>query len=243
MFVSFQGGLTPKHIEFINKIDPRKAATNLQAQDGIVCDFANNKIVAGLTDRTVDIFKALNLKLPPKVSVVPFSDSRVAGNCCFAPPNSSTKTGSVAFSKQFYAAPLDVIDFYNEAIHYTHGSNHILNNFVHEFVHSDHFQKLESQIDLREFLSIELAKYIKFWPEIIDKVGYYGTNNPCELYATYWTKEICDSLDENWQPRYNPFEQPKIKLSKNLRKFLSAVAKGDNNKLRNIAKPRLRDYL
>ena len=60
-------------------------------------------------------------------------------------------------------------------------------------------------------------------------------NSPFELYANYWSREICNSLDENFIPKYNPFEEPKLNLTPELRKFIDAIAVADVKAISDIA--------
>ena len=63
--------------------------------------------------------------------------------------------------------------------------------------------------------------YVK--SEIEEKISQCGTANFQELYASYYAKELTNALNQKWQLNYNPFENPKINLSTELREYVNAL--------------------
>ena len=236
--INFKAGLTPQHIDFIKNLNVEKVTSDLQKNHGIFCRFSNNTLTAGLTSKTVDIFEKLGCQTPKQVRVFDFLSSDVA-----VPENVRNAIGYVTFSDKdtskcrrvnlnklffdFAEQKLAFLDVYFKYFQAHSGTDHVLQPIIHEFIHVNHYLRVKDSMPVRDIKKMTDLKFINLWEEVTDKFGYYSTENPFELYANYWTKEICESLDENWLPKYNPFETPKIKISKKLKKFIAAVEQLD----------------
>lgn len=245
--INFKAGLTPQHIDFIKNLNVSKVASELQQRHGISCRFNKNSLVAGLTTQAVDIFDKLGAQKPKQVQVFDFKSPHInissnlrnsIGYVTFSDTD-PMKSMRVNFNKMFFDLPHEKLPFWdlyfdNFKIH--SGTDHVLQAIIHEFVHVNHYAKLKDSIRVSDIKKMTDLKFLKFWDEASQKLGYYSVHNPFELYTNYWTKEICESLDDKWHPRYNPFETPQIKLSSKLRDFIDAVDKLDIQKASTLAK-------
>jgi len=243
--INFNGGLNAQHIRFIRDLNPSEAALRLKQKFNIDADFADSKVVAGLCTKAVDVFDSLNQKLPTGFRVFEFK------NMGEGMPNEMTTAytafsdcwtkmlGVINFNTSFWGKntnDLMSFDLYCNSLKENFATDHILQIIFHEFMHSNLFQTLNGKINSSTIADLKKINFMNFWDEISSKAGYYALDNPLEFQANYWAREVCDSLDENWQPKYNPFKNPQIKLSPNLRKFLTAVENADTSKARKIAR-------
>ena len=60
--INFASGLHSGQIKFIKELDIKKLTEKIKAEDNIKCDFYNNRILAGLSKKTLDIFDNLESK-------------------------------------------------------------------------------------------------------------------------------------------------------------------------------------
>ena len=247
-FNSFKGAMTTQLAQIIKKARPAQIESKL-SQDAILSRFSGQKVVAGLSEKTVELFKSLKKFLPPQIETFSFGDDASLANCFLI--NTRTPQGvpvrrlAVGFNLDKMNLSPEAWDKYCDGRVVLHGTNHILNPFCHEFIHSDYFKRIINKIKagaipeaktFDEFLdksdSIPMDRFIY---EIITKIGKYGAKEPSELHSVYWARELCDSLDERLVPKYNPFENPKIELSQDLRKFITLIDNGEIDKAKKLA--------
>ena len=230
---SFGAGLNPSHLEFIKNIAPKEIAYKLNTQNNIACHFGHNKLAAALVDKTTDICKKLNMRLPSRVSIYNFGIFKRSIVACTISDDlyGFIKNSTVELNEKYFKCSTNAYDKFCDKHAKKWGTPHILSVPIHEYIHVNHQKNLFN----RQIHTLKKIKLSRFKNEIGDKIGTYAKKNPMELYATYWTKEICDSLDDAWLPKYNPFKEPKIKLSRELRLFLNAIEKGHTSIARKLA--------
>jgi len=220
--VSFSSGLYSVQRKFINNLDTVDIAQKIQKDYGIKCDFADNKIVAGLCAKTIKIFKKLGLNLPNEIFVekFPYSDRKIMAQSRF---HLDTECDNyIRFNTRFFNGSVDSLNEFVDQKESFLGSKHILNPFIHEFLHIHHGHQLNK--DFNNYLSTTyMVIPKKFRTEIEEKIAEYGSIDYEELYSTYYAKEICNALNKRWHLNYNPLENPKINLSTKLREYVNAL--------------------
>lgn len=168
-----------------------------------------------------------------------------------------TRKFGVEFNDDYFRGIPEIYDVMCNHNQKLVGNTHFLNYIIHEFLHSDFFARTNSSMihyvynkrGLNRFMEHYTPKpsfssdifYIThnlepFRREVETVIAPYAMTNPLELQATYWAKEVCQSLDGNLRPRYNPFETPAIQLSPLLRSFITYYNNGDMKTARDISK-------
>ena len=220
---TFTSGLHPAQVKFIRNIAPEEFAKKIKDEHGIACDFQGNQIIAGLCGKTIKICKKLGISLPEEISVekMKFSDRRTIALCSRI-PSWSGKKYRIVFNPKYFKN-LDALDRLYNKKEECFGSSHILKTPLHEFLHSHYFKTRTEPKSLEDDWKFKYLVLGALDDEIAEKISYNSTRDNFELYADYWAKEICKSLDKNWQPRYNPFETPKVKVSPKLREFINTL--------------------
>jgi len=244
--INFSSGLTETQTQYIKNLDVVEIEKIIKEKYNAKCDFAKSPAVAGFSKKTFDIFHLLDRKQPPSIRTFDFPvaldgdmlpGNRTSAYVIWADKNSKL-TGRVNFNKKYLGFSRDCMDIYNkycDAFAPKFANSHILQLFTHEFIHADHFLNLQNKVNSETINEIKKINYYRFANEILEKAGYYAMNSPFELYANYWSREICNSLDENFVPKYNPFEEPKLNLTPELRKFIDAIAVADVKAISDIA--------
>jgi len=230
---AFNGGLNQAQKAFVDKIIPRKTAQTLHDNYDIMCAFGHNKIVAALADKTSKIADKLNMTHPNRISVYDFGIFKrsIVGTATWYSQYGFSLGVNIELNKKFFNCSIDKFNEFADKLEKKCGTSHVLCVFVHEFLHAHHQNKMDGET-LKALIKIKMPKFEK---EIKEKIAPYAKKNPIELYATYWAKEICNSLDENWLPKYNPFEKPQVSLSPELREFINAVGDTDVELAKKIA--------
>lgn len=242
---SFSGGLTLRHKLKASHINIKSIEDKL-ANKGVMTDFNNNKFFAFMADNVIAICEKLNLKLPPKITLFdfPVTDKALGYTYLYNMTENNGKKMqrfACSFNNNLFKESPDYIDeFCNYRVD-NHGSSHFLNIPIHEFLHSDFFRKIQNQtrtnnLSFSECISKNNNISLEpFKNEIASKIGTYATTDVFELHSVYWAKEICDSLDKNLSPQYNPLKEPKTQLSDKLREFIDAINNIDFKKADDIS--------
>ena len=150
-----------------------------------------------------------------------FSDRKTVALCCKIPTWDNCQY-QIIFNAKYFKNLKTYNNFCNQR-EKEKGTTHILRIALHEFLHSHYFKTMEKHINFEEKLEFMYLSSPSLKDEIQEKISYYATFNNFELYADYWAKEICLSLNKNWQPNYNPFVTPKIQTSPQLRSFINTL--------------------
>lgn len=215
--ISYGAGVYSAQRKFINNLNVADFEKKLAEQTGVKCDFHDNRVIAGLTGKTIKICQKLGITLPESVEARKFNfkDRNTVGLAV-------CRQKHIEFNTKFFKS-LEKTEKFQESRFELNRNKHILSTFLHEFLHVHHYNVLQAAKDFPLHKYLEYYFFKRFENEIREKVGYNATINPIELYATFWSKEICDSLDKNWMPKYNPFHTPKTQLSPQALKFVCSL--------------------
>ena len=227
--LSFGDGLTP---ELARKIDNTDVAEveKYFADRNIRALFNGNKVAAGCTKMTADIFDKLNLHLPVAILAFNFSENRnilppnhdrASGFCCIVPTpigNEIWQPTSVVFNTKNMMNAYG----YDWGLYMTNNArwtlhNHFLGTFLHEFMHSAHYNNLynknagKSDEEMRKILvDLRMKNIDKIKPLIAFNAGRYSASNIYEFIAEEYVNNILKSLDTNTcLPMFDPFEKAK----------------------------------
>lgn len=213
-FVAFMKG--------IDLINPKQIENDLYKKFNISSNFQGNKIVAGCTALTANIFHKLKLVQPTAVKLTRLQDN-VYGNCCGFNREININSSMDWTQIQNWAI--------NEKLEGFHATGHFLSTFIHEFMHNVHFDKIQklaanpqysnnqnvqSMVNIiinpngiiteklnknsTSFANDSIESYVK------QKVSTYGSKMPAEMYAEKGAQMIADVLDmKTLRPKNNPF--------------------------------------
>ncbi|MCR4880368.1 MAG: hypothetical protein K6A44_00220 [bacterium] len=231
---AFSGHVLPKHVKWFRKVDPC-AIEDYFISRGIEANFSGKKLPAGLSFLAFDIVKRLGITEPAEFVVRKTSKDSIAQSWFLRDKKPHRfKHLAVQYDRRRYSSSLKTFDAYMRTRQYEFGSTHFLNVPMHEILHCDLFKKIGDmyaywhtnwdKVILKKFSKIDISP---FDAEIRKKIGSAGAIDAVELHAVYWAKEICMALNSNLVPKYNPFKNPKIKLSPLLRDFIERMTEAD----------------
>lgn len=234
---NFSGHLLKRHVDWFQNIVP-KSAEDYFAALGMKAKFRGNQAIAGLNVYAAKIFQKLDLPLPNSVVLKKIHPSRKAiAESLFFPSKRKTdplKHLAVIYNSSVFSRSLASVSKYMDGRKVYFGTNHFLNIPLHEFLHSSLYRKIEDKfgywhtkwtdVILKKFSNIDISPFKR---EIDKKIGSCASDDALELHAVYWAKEICDSLNSDLVPKYNPFKNPKVKLSPLLREFIEKISEAD----------------
>ncbi len=228
--------LSPRHIKFFKTIRTERIEDELKSK-GIKASFKGKRVIAGLSYFTLKLADALGLSLPAEFGIRKTPKTAIAQSWF----NKDRKPHvflnlAVQYGRGGMFSSLKRLERYMYSEKHRFGTSHFMNIPLHEAMHCDLFKKIQDKygywhlkwdkVLLKKFSKIDISP---FRSEIAKKIGAYANEDAVELHAVYWAKEICRSLNSNFELRYNPFECPNIKLSPLLREFIDKITAADYN--------------
>ena len=70
--INFSSGLIKAQAKYIENLDTQKVEHDIKKKYNVECDFAKSPIVAGFSEKTFDVFQALDRKLPTSIKTFDF---------------------------------------------------------------------------------------------------------------------------------------------------------------------------
>lgn len=241
--ISFAAGLTSKimqEIQCTNVVD----TSNRLAKKGIPTDFKNNKVIAWCSEKVVDIIQQLNkqygtkLALPKGIFVEDFTelaidDSTITGFCNLLPAKFKKNSVEIISAQTIFFnsyksllsnASQGIKDLYewknlNSIANWKYktkvsSSPHFLYEFLHEFSHVSHEDRLLNKLGGKKLAKIleafneteQLQKYRDKYGQSVHQICNYAENTPLDAVACDMSRIIAGSLDkETLMPTKNPF--------------------------------------
>lgn len=223
-------------------VNPDTMARQIADKFHINCDFGNNPLIASFTALTSNIFHKLKLAQPTNVllrdlsGTVHYKDT--LGICAVHPFDSDIYQNlretfplrSVVINS---AQNWDLIQ--NDMIRYKNSNhmstNHFLAPFIHEYMHSAHYDNLVKRFGSGSSMMAKLQKKFKNQDTIYmlqRETSDYGSTSPCEMFAEEMTELVVDSLNpKTIMPDELLFKMNRMKEIFAMDKLLDACWNGD----------------
>jgi len=237
--ISFKGGLNARTINCINSVNVGEVEKSF-ANKGIIADFNGNKVAAACSEMTARIFEKLGLPIPPKIGATKFNEykelipnSNCLGVCYTVAGTHDLSPPKTVFFNTNYMENIDQWNSVKDNSVYDHYSStdHFLGTFVHEFIHSAHFDNLYKKhgydSGIKIISKLRNAKIDNLKPFFVNHVSKYSSTNLLELVAESRSKDITMALDENGTGLlFNPFIEAKRIHHSRLNEILKAAWNG-----------------
>lgn len=236
------------------EVNPDTIARQIADKFQINCDFGNNPLVACFIALTSNIFHKLRFTQPTNVILRDLSKTKnykdVLGICAVHTYDNDIYT---TFKETFPLRSV-VINSANdwESIQSdmirmrdnNHMStNHFLAPFIHEFMHSMHFDNLVKRFGTGSVKMSELQKEFKNKNTIYmlqRETSNYGSVSPCEMFAEEMTELVVDSLHpRTLMPNEMLFKMNRRKKSIEMDNLLDACWNGDIKTVEKFRRRRL----
>lgn len=240
--LSFTAGISPEISKEFRAINPAEVSEYLQKNFNTVCDFEDNKVIAGGVLHALNILRdaaeRFNLPFlkptPPKLKVfkpnelVKFEDVNF-GFCIGEKEKVIRKQPEYEPYSVFIKNIRDNLTEFDGMVEKWYdkhilSSDHFLSPFFHELFHTIHLNLISSQntpSGIREILSLK-KKGFDFQDSYIikDRIGTYAGKSRLELFSEVWAKIITNSLnDDITRVVSNPLDNLKD-LPKFIREFI-----------------------
>lgn len=227
--ISFKAGLTPKMFQEIQHSDVLEISDRL-IRKGIPNDFKDNKAIAWISDKTVDVIDQLNKRfglkfaLPKGIYAENFrnlnvDDPYAIGTCNLLPTHLKKGSDEVVPSRIVLFNTVhdwNDIDSISDA---NYAANHISSDFflyypLHEFSHAAHEDRLLNKLGRKKLAQIleslrdqnTIEEYRKIYGDRVIQICDYATNTPLDAVACDIPRELVKSLDrETLMLTKNPF--------------------------------------
>ncbi len=217
--LSFTAGISPEISREFRVINPAEVTEYLQKNYSTVCDFEDNKVIAGGVLRALNILKetAERFRLPfltttpPKLKVfkpnelVKFDDVNF-GFCIGEKEKIIRKHPEYEPYSVFIKNTKDNLNEFNSMVEKWYNkrilsSDHFLAPFFHELFHTIHLNLISSKntkYGIQEIISLQ-NKGFDFQDSYVikDKIGTYASKSRLELFSEVWSKIITNSLNDN----------------------------------------------
>lgn len=248
--LTFKSGLNQRVLKYVENTNVRQTEKYFENK-GIKADFQGNKAIAACAQLTTKIFEKLNLPLPPEIRATSFKKYNIHKNAigvCYYQsgeriPGKKSEARSV-FMNTDYMKDIYHINRTEDSNKGHASSTHFLASFIHEFLHSAHYDKAYKKFGFNgEIINKSLYKKsnsnydgynflirqkFKHQPNrIIGKqVSQYAKTNRLELLAELHSRIIIDSLDKRESMLPLPIKNPfvgKNKISPGLSSLLKDI--------------------
>ena len=176
---------------------------------GVEASFKDKLAVAAACLTTAEIFQHYKLKLPTKFSFEPLEHKKVNGEYEW-----ETNTVFINSDQEFFTAPV-AQDFHETISAGSAATKHFLHTYIHEFMHSAHFQHINDKDKYRALskyaptallvdpINAFVKKFVPWFCE--DKIdekyppnfGYYAYQNLNEFAAERGTFLISQDLNSD----------------------------------------------
>jgi len=237
----------------LSQLNPVRIENELYKKFNIKANFYGNKIVAGCTALTANIFHKLKLVQPPMVSFKRSENDRWYGVCRWL-------DRGVEINSLYNWEDVQRITI-SERLNGSKSSGHFLAIFIHEFMHSVHFNNIyqlakdptyknhaavqkminaviskgnavteKLELGSKPFKDIGVESFVK------TEVSEYGSTQPSEMFAEKGAQMIAEVLDPiTIRPTHNPFAFMKFTENSYLAQMMDDIYNGKIEKYVNNA--------